>query len=71
MRCIETFDYEVCKPREFPIRSNKFDDWREVIERSLNSTVQAVVLILPGAKGKAPLYDDLKRLLINKIPVPS
>jgi len=29
------------------------------------------VLILPGAKGKAPLYDDLKRLLIKEIPVPS
>jgi aubergine-like protein len=37
----------------------------------LNPGVQAVVLILPGAKGKAPLYDDLKRLLLKEIPVPS
>lgn len=29
------------------------------------------MLILPGAKGKAPLYDDLKRLLLKEIPVPS
>ena len=33
--------------------------------------MQAIVLILPGQKGKAPLYDDLKRLLIKEIPVPS
>ena len=30
-----------------------------------------MVLILPGQKGKAPLYDDLKRLLLTQIPVPS
>ena len=29
------------------------------------------MLILPGAKGKAPLYDDLKRLLLKDLPVPS
>jgi aubergine-like protein len=38
---------------------------------NLNPSVQAVVLILPGAKGKAPLYDDLKRLLLKELPVPS
>jgi hypothetical protein len=30
-----------------------------------------VVLILSGPKGKAPLYDPLKKLLIETIPVPS
>jgi len=30
-----------------------------------------VVLLLPGQKGKCLLYDDVKRLLLKDIPVPS
>lgn len=71
MKCTETFGYEVMKPREFAVRSNRFDEWENVIRQSINPSVQAVVLLLPGQKGKAPLYDDLKRLMINEIPVPS
>ena len=71
MRCTETFNYEVRKPREFAMRSNRFEEWEREIRGSINTTVQAVVLLLPGQKGKAPLYDDLKRLLIKEIPVPS
>jgi hypothetical protein len=71
MRCTETFNYEVRKPREFAMRSTRYEDWEREIRASINTTVQAVVLLLPGQKGKAPLYDDLKRLLITDIPVPS
>ena len=30
-----------------------------------------VVLILPGQKGKNPLYDELKRFLLSEYPIPS
>jgi len=30
-----------------------------------------VVLLLPGAKGKTPLYDDVKRFLLSEYPIPS
>lgn len=70
-KCCETFKYQVNKPREFGIRGNRFPEWRDALKKNLNPGVQAVVLILPGAKGKAPLYDDLKRLLLKEIPVPS
>jgi len=53
------------------VRSNRINDWEQQIRQNLNPSVQAIVLILPGAKGKAPLYDDLKRLLLKEIPVPS
>jgi aubergine-like protein len=33
--------------------------------------VQAVVLLLPGAKGRNSLYDDIKRFLLSEFPVPS
>jgi len=71
IKCTESFGYCVEKPREFQIRGTRFSDWEEAIRKNINPSVQAVVLLLPGAKGKAPLYDDLKRLLICEIPVPS
>jgi aubergine-like protein len=70
-KCTETFHYQVSKPREFAMRTNRFDDWQREIKQSVNSSVQMLVLLLPGQKNKAPLYDDLKRLLITEIPVPS
>lgn len=33
--------------------------------------VQACVLLLPGQKGKCTLYDDIKRLFLSEVPVPS
>jgi len=30
-----------------------------------------IVCILPGARGKSRLYDDLKRLTFSQLPVPS
>jgi hypothetical protein len=30
-----------------------------------------VVLILPGAKGKCQLYDDVKRFLLTEYAIPS
>lgn len=30
-----------------------------------------VVLIIPGAKGKSTLYDDIKRFLLTEYPIPS
>ena len=70
-KCFEQISYKVGRPREFPVRSNRFSDWETALKSNLNPSVQAVVLILPGAKGKAPLYDDLKRLLLKDLPVPS
>ncbi len=70
-KCTETFGYEINKPREFSIRSTRFEDWERSIKENINTSVQAVVFLLPGQKNKAPLYDDLKRLLIHTIAVPS
>ena len=70
-KCCEQFKYKASRPREFCVNGTRSHDWIKSIEQNLNDSVQAVVLILPGQKGKAPLYDDLKKLLINKIPVPS
>jgi len=70
-KCFDTINYDSQRPKEFAIRSNQFREWEKVLKANLNPGVQCVVLLLPGAKGKAPLYDDLKRLLLKDLPVPS
>lgn len=45
--------------------------WTKELKSKLNSNVQAVVLLLPGAKGRTNLYDDVKGYLLAEFPVPS
>jgi hypothetical protein len=70
-QCFQQIDFEVAPPREFAIKTNRFPEWRDVLKANLNPSVQCVVCLLPGQKGKAPLYDDIKSLLMKDIPVPS
>ena len=69
--CLQTFDFKMRQPRIFTIESNSFNEWKRRLENELNESVQAVVLILSGPKKAAPLYNDLKHLLLTKIPIPS
>lgn len=70
-KCFQQINYPVSQPRLFPIRSNRYPEWENALKSNLNSKVQAIVCILPGMKGKAPLYDDLKKLMLKDLPVPS
>ncbi|CDW80416.1 macronuclear development protein 1 [Stylonychia lemnae] len=70
-KCSQQFKYKILKPREFQMKGTRFQDWEQAIRENLDGSVQAIVLILPGQKGKAPLYDDLKKLLLKEVPVPS
>jgi hypothetical protein len=45
--------------------------WTRELKSKLNNNVQAVVLLLPGQKGKTQLYDDIKRFLLQEFPIPS
>jgi hypothetical protein len=45
--------------------------WCRELKNKLNNNVQAVVLLLPGAKGRNNLYDEIKRFLLTEFPVPS
>ena len=70
-QCFQTINYECGAPREFPIRGNRFNEWQQCLKSNLNPKVQCIVLLLPGQKGKAPLYDDIKKMLLKDVPVPS
>ena len=70
-QCFQQVNYEADAPRIFEVNSPRVEDWMKELKSNLNPQVQAVVLILPGQKGKAPLYDKLKMMLVTEVPVPS
>ena len=35
-KCCDSFAYEVKKPREFPVRTNRFEDWEATIRTHIN-----------------------------------
>jgi aubergine-like protein len=53
------------------MNSQTEQEWITELKAKMNPGVTCVVLILPGQKGKAPLYDAIKKLLVTEIPVPS
>jgi len=46
-------------------------NWIRELKSKMNPNIQAVVLLIPGQKGRNPLYDDIKRFLLVEFPVPS
>ena len=55
-----------------PIKDfRRFDDIIKICKRELNPNVSACIWILPGRKNQGQHYDNLKKLLVNNIPVPS
>lgn len=57
-------------PKVFDVRSKNWPDWEREL-KSLDSSVQAVIALLPGAKKSAPLYNQVKSLLVSNYPIPS
>jgi hypothetical protein len=69
---VVTFNYFTKEPKVVLIKSRSYAEWDEVLRQTLSPHVLAAILIIPGKKGYAnPLYEDLKKLLICDIPVPS
>lgn len=71
-QCLQQFGYEGSEPSVFPVKGGmNADAWKREIKSKLNEGIQFIVLLLPGAKGKNNLYDDLKRFLLTEYPIPS
>lgn len=70
---LQQFGFESAQPQTFPLKGNPMqaNTWIRELKSKLNNNVQACVLLLPGAKGKTSLYDDVKRFLLAEFPVPS
>jgi hypothetical protein len=48
-----------------------FEEWEKALRSNCNPSVQFVVLMIPGQKGKPNHYDKLKQLLLREMPIPS
>lgn len=71
-QCLDQVGFESDEPQMYSVRPGmKADAWIRELQKNLNDGIQMVVLILPGAKGKNTLYDDIKRYLLTEYPIPS
>lgn len=69
---IGTFHIQCSAPALFPIQGgNRWPAWEEAMRKNLRPDVIAVICVLPGFKGKSPIYDDLKRFNYTSCPVPT
>jgi len=55
----------------FMVKGHNIEMWKETLHAKLDNSVQAVILLLPGSKGNCVLYDEIKKLLLEEIPVVS
>lgn len=71
-QCLDQVGYESQDPAVHPVKPGmRSDAWIRELRDKLNDGIQMVVLILPGGKGRTPLYDDIKRFLLTEYPIPS
>lgn len=66
-----TYKYPIQQPRLFTVDRTDFESWRRLFKDKLDQSVQFVVLILPGRKKSAPLYEDIKRFFVSEMPIPT
>lgn len=66
-----SFNYQAESPKTIEINSRNSDDWIRNIEKTIGQVkVQLMVLVIPGPKGKNPLYSDLKKHFTCNYPIP-
>ena len=67
------FQYPCEPPAMFQLQGDdrRFETWEREIKAKLNPSVKCVIFILSGNKNGAPMYDPIKKLLLESIPVPS
>ena len=71
-QCLDQVSFEHADPAVYSVKPGmKSDAWIKELQKQLNDGIQMVVLLLPGAKGKCSLYDDVKRFLLTEYPIPS
>jgi len=55
----------------FMVKGHNVEMWKEVLHSKLDNEVQVAIVLLPGSKGNSVLYNEIKRLLLEEIPVVS
>jgi len=69
---LKQVSFDFAEPAVYAVKPGmKSDAWIKELKKQLNDGIQMVVLLLPGAKGKTGIYDDVKRFLLSEYPIPS
>ena len=68
---IKSYVYDAKKPRTVGISGRSIEAWLDGIDKNTNQSTRMAIFLLEGRKKAAPLYDDIKRYLITKRPIPS
>ncbi|CDW90249.1 macronuclear development protein 1 [Stylonychia lemnae] len=71
LACVQTFNYNASKPALIQIQGQGYQAWESMLRQKLNPEVQFAVIIAPGNKGKSEVYDQIKKILTQTLPVPS
>jgi len=53
----------------FPVQGANLEIWKQEILQKVKTDVQIVILLIPGNRGRSQLYHDLKKLMLEEIPV--
>lgn len=69
--CLSQCNFNAGPPARFELQSQNWQEWRDSLMKNLRPSVELIICVLPGPKNKAPMYNDLKRLLLSTYPVPS
>ena len=70
-KTIYQFGYQAKQMASFMVKGHNIEMWKETLHAKLDNSVQAVILLLPGSKGNCVLYDEIKKLLLEEIPIVS
>jgi hypothetical protein len=60
--CLKQVGYDSQAPATFVVKdAHRADSWKRELKARLNPNVQAIVLLLPGSKGRPNSYDEVKK----------
>ena len=70
---VKDFKYPCQPPRKIEIENDFPDTWRNAIKETLaqNPDTGVALFIIQGKKGASPVYHEMKKILINEVPIPS
>lgn len=71
--CIRDFKYPCSPPRKVVISNDRIESWKEAIDNVLKGQegISFAVFVIQGKKKASPVYHELKKILVEDVPVPS
>lgn len=71
--CLRDFRYPCSPPRRVEISDDRIDTWKESINSTLKGQdgISVAIFVIQGKKKASPVYHELKKMLVEEVPIPS